>query len=112
MNGGTVRPARAVALRYDGLGAPRVSAKGDNWLAEEILALATENGIPIHHDAALVGLLAQLELDQEIPEALWQAVAEILAFIAHLDDAAIQARRVRALSAGGATVERADRPGE
>ena len=112
MNAGATKPARAVALRYDGLGAPRVTAKGENWLAEEILALANENGIPIHHDAALVGLLAQLELDQEIPETLWQAVAEILAFIARLDEAAIQARRARAKSGAGATVARADRPGE
>lgn len=74
------RPPRAVALRYDGQSAPRVTAKGAGETAEAILRLAEENGIPLHEDPDLVTLLAQLELGQEIPTNLYQAVAEVIAF--------------------------------
>ncbi len=70
----------AVALRYDGRSAPRVIAKGKGEIAEQILALARENDIPLHEDLELVTLLAQLELDSEIPPALYIAVAEVIAF--------------------------------
>jgi len=74
-------PARkAVALRYDGKGAPRVTAKGQGYVAEEILALAHQHHIPLHEDAALAGLLARLELGEQIPEQLYRAVAEVIAF--------------------------------
>lgn len=71
---------RAVALRYDGLGAPRVTAKGEDDLAQAILASADAHGIPIHQDTALLKLLTQVELDKEIPIQLFVAVAEVLAF--------------------------------
>lgn len=74
------RPARAVALRYEGRGAPRVTAKGEGSVAERILALAQEHDIPLHEDAELVGLLARLDLGDEIPASLYIAVAEVLAF--------------------------------
>ena len=74
------RPPRAVALRYDGQSAPRVTAKGAGETADAILRLAEENGIPLHEDPDLVTLLAQLELGQEIPSTLYQAVAEVIAF--------------------------------
>ncbi|MGM0412950.1 MAG: EscU/YscU/HrcU family type III secretion system export apparatus switch protein [Pseudomonadota bacterium] len=73
-------PPRAVALRYDGQSAPRITAKGAGETAEAILRLAEENGIPLHEDPDLVTLLAQLELGQEIPTNLYQAVAEVIAF--------------------------------
>lgn len=74
-------PARkAVALRYDGKGAPRVTARGQGYVAEEILALARQHNIPLHEDAALAGLLARLELGEQIPEKLYRAVAEVIAF--------------------------------
>lgn len=71
---------QAVALKYSGKGAPRVTAKGSGLLAEEIIALAKEHGIPVQDDPALVGLLAQIDLGEEIPEHLYIVVAEILAF--------------------------------
>jgi flagellar biosynthesis protein len=70
----------AVALRYDGVRAPRVTAKGSGHLAEQILQLAEDNDIPLHEDRDLVTLLAQLDLGQEIPASLYQAVAEVIAF--------------------------------
>lgn len=71
---------QAVALLYDGKRAPRLIAKGEQALAQEIVALAQEHQIPLCDNAELVALLMQLELDDEIPESLYLAVAHILAF--------------------------------
>lgn len=73
----------AAALRYDPLKdrAPRLTAKGSGWLAEKIVRLAKEHGVPVREDPNLVQILAGLELDEEIPPELYRAVAEILAFI-------------------------------
>jgi flagellar biosynthesis protein len=76
----TPKPTTAVALHYDGKNAPRVTAKGTGELAEKIIALAKKHGIPLQENAALAALLAKLELGDEIPEALYLAVAEVIAF--------------------------------
>lgn len=70
----------AVALRYEGKGAPRVTAKGRGLTAERILALAEEHNIPLREDPDLVYLLSQLDLGDEIPATLYVAVAEVIAF--------------------------------
>ncbi|MBT3196698.1 MAG: flagellar protein FhlB [Gammaproteobacteria bacterium] len=70
----------AVALRYDGEGAPRVSATGKGLIAEQIIALAKEHDIPLYEEPELVQLLSAVELNEEIPETLYIAVAEIIAF--------------------------------
>jgi flagellar biosynthesis protein len=70
----------AVALRYDGTGAPRVTAKGRAELAERIVAAAREHGIPLQDDPALAAVLSRIPLGEEIPEALYRAVAEVIAF--------------------------------
>lgn len=74
---------RAVALRYnqEHNAAPKVVAKGSGETAQRILAVAQNHGIPIHQDAALVELLAQVELNRDIPTELYAAVAEILSWI-------------------------------
>jgi len=74
---------KAVALRYDQTidSAPKVVAKGAGLLAERIIALAREHGIPIHDDPDLVEILGKLNLQQEIPPEAYFIVAEILAFI-------------------------------
>lgn len=71
---------KAVALKYNGTGAPRVVAKGKGLIAEQILRLAKSHHIPIQEEKELVSLLSQIELDEEIPEALYLSVAQILAF--------------------------------
>lgn len=73
-------PTTAVALHYDGSNAPKVTAKGSGDVAEQIIALAKEHGIPLQKNKPLVELLSQLDLGDEIPEALYLAVAEIIAF--------------------------------
>ncbi len=74
---------KAVALHYDaaGDGAPRVLAKGDRLLAERIIEVAKQNDIPIHEDPDLVAILSVLDVNREIPESLYRAVAEVLAFV-------------------------------
>ena len=71
---------KVVALRYEGVGAPRITAKGEGLVAEKILELAKEHHIPLHEDPNLVAVLAKLELGDEIPVALYRAVAEVIAF--------------------------------
>ena len=72
----------AVALRYDqekGT-APKVVAKGRGLIAEQILALAQEHDVHIHESPELLDALIRLELGEEIPEALYRAIAEVIAF--------------------------------
>ena len=77
---------KAVALRYDAAkdAAPTVVAKGQRLIADRIIALAREHGVHIHEDPDLVGLLSNLDLNMQIPESLYQAVAEVLAFLYRL----------------------------
>lgn len=74
------KPTTAIALRYTGKGAPQVTAKGAGLVAERILAVAYDNDVPLYENPDLVTLLSKLELGDEIPAALYQAVAEVLAF--------------------------------
>lgn len=74
------KPMTAVALHYDGKEAPQVTAKGSGELAEKIIALAREHGVPLHEDAALISLLSKLDLGDEIPQPLYTAIAEVIAF--------------------------------
>lgn len=73
-------PNKAVALNYDGVCAPTLSAKGTGEIADEIIALAKEYDIPIREEPDLVDLLEKLKLDEEIPRELYVAVAETIAF--------------------------------
>lgn len=77
----------AVALRYGGEGAPRVAAKGYGAVGAQILERARTHGVPIRQDAELSGLLAQVPLGDEVPETLYLAVAEVLAFAYRLSGA-------------------------
>jgi len=77
-------PRQAIALSYDGQNAPNLTAKGDDELAEAILAIAREYKVPIYENAELVRLLAKLELGDAIPEPLYRSIAEIIAFAWYL----------------------------
>jgi flagellar biosynthesis protein len=77
---------RATALRYEpGSRAPEVVATGAGLVADRILAAAREAGVPVRHDPALTEALAALDLGDEVPPALWTAVAETLAWAYRLD---------------------------
>lgn len=73
-------PDIAVALSYDGTGAPRVTAKGKGELAERIIAMAEEYDVPLQADPNLVKLLATIPLGDEVPRELYVAAAEVIAF--------------------------------
>jgi flagellar biosynthesis protein len=77
------KPPVAVALSYEfgRPNLPRVVASGRGAVAERILTLAAENGIPVREDADLAALLAAVEIDSEIPAEAMIAVAEIMAQI-------------------------------
>lgn len=75
---------RAVALKYDYAGAPKVTAKGNGFLAERIMEVAKEHDVLLHQSPELVEMLSTLELGEEIPESLYVAVAEIIAFAHNL----------------------------
>jgi flagellar biosynthesis protein len=78
----------AVALAYDGgKAAPRIAAKGRGLVAEAIIARAREAGIYVHESPQLVALLMQVDLDAHIPQALYVAVAELLAWLYQLEQA-------------------------
>ena len=77
----------AVALRYDqvDMPAPKLVAKGADLLAKRIIAIAEENEVPVLRRPPLArALYASVELGEEIPPSLYQAIAEILAYIFRL----------------------------
>jgi flagellar biosynthesis protein len=77
---------QAVALAYEsGDFAPRVLAKGRGVVAEHIIAIAKERGVFVHESKELVSMLMQVDLDDHIPAELYQAIAEILAWLYRLD---------------------------
>ena len=77
---------RAVALQY-GVddAAPVVVASGMGYLAEKIVDVAQENGVPVYEDDSLATILTQLNLGQEIPPELYQAIVEIYVYFLNFD---------------------------
>ena len=73
-------PDLAIALKYDGSSAPTVTAKGRGDIAQEIIALALANNVPMDNNPELVKLLSSIPVGDSIPEALYIAVAEVIAF--------------------------------
>ncbi len=71
---------QAVSLKWDGKGAPKVTAKGHGDVAERIIEIAKQHQIPLSEDKALVSVLSGVELGTEIPPELYVAVAEVIAF--------------------------------
>jgi flagellar biosynthesis protein len=80
------KPRRATALRYEpGEHAPKVTATGRGLVADRIIAAAKEAGVPVRADPALAEALSALELDADVPEAMWKAVAETIAWAYRVD---------------------------
>lgn len=77
----------AVALRYDKSreDAPRIVAKGKGFVAEQLLAIARRHAVPVYQNQTVTQLLMAVELDREIPPELYQAVANVLAYVYRLD---------------------------
>ncbi|MCH1623799.1 EscU/YscU/HrcU family type III secretion system export apparatus switch protein [Ferdinandcohnia quinoae] len=81
------KKSKAVALSYDEKihSAPKIIAKGNGIVAENLIETAIANNIPVQVDTNLVELLSKLEINESIPEDLYLAVAEIFAFIYKID---------------------------
>ncbi len=76
----------AVAISYDGatMAAPRIVAKGKDQVALKIIALARRHGVPVVPNKPLAWALVKLPLEATVPPELFQAVAEVLAFVYRL----------------------------
>jgi flagellar biosynthesis protein len=87
------RPA-AAAMFYDPAGTepPEIIATGYGLMAEEIVAVAREHGVPLHQDPGLVEALAKLDIGTVIPRELYAVVAEVLAFVYSVDAEAANTR--------------------
>jgi flagellar biosynthesis protein len=75
------KPTLAVALRYDAPDAPKVVAVGRGGLGQRIIDTARAHGVPLEANPALAEALSTIELDTAIPEAMYEAVAVVIAFI-------------------------------
>jgi flagellar biosynthesis protein len=83
----TDKPKQAIALTYQksNNSAPKVVAKGTGFMAEKIMSTAKQNSVPVYQNKTLASMLMAVELDREIPPELFQAVAEVLAYIYYID---------------------------
>jgi len=82
------RIKKAVALKYEAGtdAAPRVTAKGQGLMAEKIIQIAREAGVPLREHPDLVEVLSRLELNSEIPAETYVIVAEILSWVYQLNE--------------------------
>lgn len=71
---------KAVALQYDGRSAPKVTASAEGDLAEQIIELARQHGIPLFENEPLLNLLKDIGMGEEIPETLYLCIAQVIAF--------------------------------
>lgn len=77
---------KAVALQYgENDTAPVVVASGMGYMAEKIVEVASDHGVPIYEDNSLATILTQLKLGQEIPESLYQAIVELYVYFLRFD---------------------------
>jgi flagellar biosynthesis protein len=78
---------KAVSLQYKKgkNAAPKVTAKGQGWMADRIIKMAQENNIPIREDRDLLHLLSEIDVGHEVPESLYKVVAELLAWVYQLN---------------------------
>ncbi len=81
------RDKQAIGLRYGAgdEGAPRVVAKGRGEIAERLLAIAEEHGVPIRRDPDLLQFLSATQVGEEVPEEVYGAVAALIAFLWRLN---------------------------
>lgn len=77
---------KAIALSYEqSMDAPHVVAKGTGIVAERMLEIALANGVPVHEDPALLLLLSALNIEEQIPEDVYQVIAELFVFLYQME---------------------------
>jgi len=74
---------KAASLKYDKLksNAPTLTAKGKGAIAHNIIDVARKHNIPIKKDEDLLEILSQIEVNEEIPTELYEAVSQVFSFI-------------------------------
>ena len=111
--GGHGPSKKAVALQYGpGDAAPVIVASGMGYMAEKIVEVAADSGVPIYEDNSLATVLTQLELGRPIPEELYQAIVEIYVYFLRFDPKTGKARPAEAQSASPVQAESASPPPE
>ena len=98
---------KAVALKYDENrnAAPVIVASGMGYLAEKIVEVANDNGVPVYEDNSLATVLTQLNLGSEIPEELYQAIVDIYAYFLKFVPRFAEAMHQEAEDSGSAATE-------
>ena len=78
---------RAAAIKYDPQehDAPVLAAFGEGYLAQKIVSLAMESGVPILPDPSLSSMLSKISIGDEISPEMYEAVARVLAFVSEVD---------------------------
>lgn len=78
----------AVALKYDreAMGAPTVVAKGADLIAKQIREIAKKSDVPMMRDIPLARALYELDMDAEIPEEMYETVAEVMRWVYTLNE--------------------------
>ena len=91
---------RAAALRYkpEEDEAPILAAFGEGYIAEKIVSVAKESGVPVHEDSSLASMLSKVSIGDEIPPQLYQVVAQVLVFVSEADKG--YGNRVRSIGNG------------
>lgn len=104
------REAVALAYEHGEDAAPRVVAKGYGELAEMIVQRARDNGLYVHESSQMVSLLMGVDLDSHVPPMLYQAVAELLAWLYRLETGAAAPLPGPAPRPGAGTSARGPKP--
>ena len=90
---GKIRKATALAYEPGADKAPKIIATGRGEIADKIIQTAREADVPVYEDAHLADVLGALKLGTEIPQELYEVVAEVLAFVSRMDEQAMTRRR-------------------
>ena len=80
-----VKSANSLQYQKEINSAPKITARGEGWVAEKIIEIAQERNIPIRKDKDLLNLLSEIDLGREVPESLYKVVAELLAWVYQLN---------------------------
>jgi len=81
-----MKKKRAAALKYDvGYSAPVVTAAGMGHIADKILEKAEDSNVPVVYDEHLANLLTDVDIGEDIPYELYDAVAKVIAYVVDID---------------------------
>lgn len=97
------RQRKAAALRYDHDkdAVPRVVARGQGTTADRIIEVAKEHGVEVYEDPDLIELLCKLDVNEYVPQKLFVAVAEVLAYVYRVNNRLAEMQQSEKFKKGG-----------